>query len=912
MEGGTNPFLAAPTAASRGLEADGPFRERREAERRFRALCRAILAPGLLGPGPGPASAGGDRPLSPGLDPSTLPARVATARWACRAMGLPAVVFELAVPAALEANRGLLGLYERQLAALDLGEGGEGTPAKHHFVSGAGYRAWRQAEQLRLREIATALRGVPDYQASVQACVVAAHSVPYPPRPAGGGLGSLLRCCVGPEAGGGGKQVNAYAVVSVAPRAGQGLSRTAHCVGPGGVHPPGGHGFVTSVEVNSRDPEWHQAMPFPVVTTSKDDRLCIEVRHRHVVDGDAGEGGCTPKYRPDGRKVKDRVPNYSSVASIAQELGKGPASDLGSMALASGPTEADGGSVLLGRAHVTLAQSGGAASMARVETRLSAGGSARDLAGGGSGDTELPPPSLEVAVECLVELGQHPGYQSGGGPDPFGPLMSYRERTTAVASALGDMWRAWAANRGRRGEQESLAGSEPLPDSSLAGFRSRGMEEIVEAAYACASHVPTGTFLFVVVKLAEFLRVRAEAVMICLARTALGKWKVEAGFLVSLRRLLLPVARAMKNDMLNKVELQMAEELMVTLASRTVAVLDSLFSLLPPAPAQAPPCVKALVSLAGLALIQDPAPAGFDDALKVHVRRSARQQMLVVLGHQERSLEDAVRALASAAALAKDAVALDVIVAAAMTSSSAYSTIAMAASATRYSVLASALEQIFGSGEVPGPGYSAAVQALEDAMIALHSELRVRGMIKRIPKPASTALQGGKGGVKLDSVRPPDLGAGAAGRHDCPSTPVEEPPSTGLVVGRASPEKANEVSSRKDVADEGEIEVMDLETLFGPALRAWVGSVSVKLCTWVRNNIEADTFVPVGTERGQRYSVSLAELLQLLGTVTQQIMGRAVLGTAARRVEVAVLLERSVAAAFGAYAKNLKVRLPLS
>ena len=98
------PAAAAPASTEVGLETrTGPFQERIEAEHRFRTVCRALLAPGLL---PGPA-----RPDEP--DASSLAGRVAVARWAARAMGMPAVVLERAVAEALDANRQLLATYER-------------------------------------------------------------------------------------------------------------------------------------------------------------------------------------------------------------------------------------------------------------------------------------------------------------------------------------------------------------------------------------------------------------------------------------------------------------------------------------------------------------------------------------------------------------------------------------------------------------------------------------------------------------------------------------------------------------------------------------------------------------------------------------------------------------------------------
>ena len=60
-------------------------------------------------------------------------------------------------------------------------------------------------------------------------------------------------------------------------------------------------------------------------------------------------------------------------------------------------------------------------------------------------------------------------------------------------------------------------------------------------------------------------------------------------------------------------------------------VLTTLNSLdIPSLPPQMSACLKALVSLAGMALLQDPYPVGFDEALKVHVKRSARNQASVI------------------------------------------------------------------------------------------------------------------------------------------------------------------------------------------------------------------------------------------------------------------------------------------
>lgn len=169
----------------------------------------------------------------------------------------------------------------------------------------------------------------------------------------------------------------------------------------------------------------------------------------------------------------------------------------------------------------------------------------------------------------------------------------------------------------------------------------------------------------------------------------------------------------------------MAKELMTGVATRVVEVLDDIFGLVPAE--NTSPCLKALVSLAGLAILQEPTPSGFEEPLKVHVRRSARNQIIRVLGKQEQTLEEAILAIGNAAKCARESVSLDTQVAAALPTAIG---LAQVASATRYSVLAGALEQVFYGYEAPG--YSAGVQVLEDAMLGLHAELRAYGMVKRV------------------------------------------------------------------------------------------------------------------------------------------------------------------------------------
>ena len=57
-------------------------------------------------------------------------------------------------------------------------------------------------------------------------------------------------------------------------------------------------------------------------------------------------------------------------------------------------------------------------------------------------------------------------------------------------------------------------------------------------------------------QLCAYLRVRGEALCLCLARHLLERWAEEAGYLVSLRCAVVPVAAAMRGGTMNRVEVR--------------------------------------------------------------------------------------------------------------------------------------------------------------------------------------------------------------------------------------------------------------------------------------------------------------------------------------------------------------------